>query len=48
MALILGFLEHPSVEMEPGQLAVEKTARSEGGDAGARFEPLDLLWQTHR
>ena len=48
MALVLGFLEHAPVELEPGQLAVEKAARAEGGDARARFEPLDLLWQTHR
>ena len=48
MALVLGFLQHPPIELEPGQLAVEKAARSEGGDARTRFQPVDLLWQTHR
>ncbi len=48
MALVLGLLEHPPVEVEPGQLAVEKTARPHGGNAGAKRNPLDLLWQAHR
>jgi len=29
MALILGFLENPAVEMQPGQFTVEKPARPE-------------------
>ena len=48
MSLVLGLLEHPPVEVEPGQLAVEKTARPHGGNAGTKRNPLDLLWQTHR
>ena len=38
MALVLGFLQHSAVEMEPGQFAVEKAAGSEGGNARARLK----------
>jgi len=48
MALGLGFFHHSSVELKPRQLAVEEPARPKGGDARGQFEPLDLLWQTHR
>jgi hypothetical protein len=48
VALVFRFLEHPSVELEPGQFAVEKAAGTEGGNTPAQFGPLDLLWQTHR
>ena len=37
MALVLGFLENPAIELQPGQLAVEKAARPERGDAGVRI-----------
>ena len=47
MALVLGFLQHPLIELEPGQLAIEKAARSKGGDPRTGFQPVDLLWQTH-
>ena len=48
MALVLGLLQHPLIELKPGQLAIEKAARSEGGDPRTGFQPVDLLWQTHR
>ena len=43
MALILGLLENPAIEMQPGELAVEKSARPERGDAGARIIRLHLF-----
>ena len=48
VALVLGFLEHAPVEVEPGQFAVKEPARAEGGNPWACVEPLNLLGQTHR
>ena len=41
MALVLGLLQHPLVEMEPGLLAVEEAAGPERGNAGAA-DPMPL------
>jgi hypothetical protein len=43
MALVLGFLENPAVEMQPGELAVEKPARPKCGNTSARVVRLQLF-----
>jgi hypothetical protein len=43
MTLILGFFENPAIEMKPRELPVEKSARSERGNAGVRIIRLHLF-----
>ena len=47
MALVLGLLQHAAIELQPGQLAVEKAARPEDGRARASVERLGGFRQAH-
>ncbi len=43
MPLVLRLLEHPAVEMEPGEFAVEEPARTVSGNAGVDLGRLHLI-----